>query len=377
MAAAGRDEEVDTPHTVVGFSILACRSAARCHDGDQSFLPAVEPFWARKLPLAVSGRAAGPPRRIVAGMSVLPTGEQWTIRHGDHEAVVVEVGGGLRSYTFRGRDVLAGYSPDERCPGGRGQLLMPWPNRVRDGRYTFAGEAHQLAITEPERGNAIHGLVRWALWSVLEQSMDSMDTITLGCRLRPQQGWQGCLDLSVTYALTDSGLSVTPRARNVGAAAVPFGFGAHPYLSVGEDRVDEVELAIPAAAALEVDDRLLPIGLVGVAGTDQDFRQRRLLGALALDTAFTNLAAADADGRWRVSLTHPRTGRAVSLWADAEAYPWLQVFTGDSLPAANRRTSGIAVEPMTCPPDAFNSEVDLLDLEPGQEFAAPWGITPG
>jgi aldose 1-epimerase len=306
-------------------------------------------------------------------VSVLPSGEQWTIRHGEHEAVLAEVGGGLRTYSFRGQDVVAGYPPDERCSAGRGQLLMPWPNRIRDGRYTFAGEGHLLALTEPERGNAIHGLVRWAIWSVLGQSAEA---VTLGCRLRPQQGWEWSLDLSVTYALTDSGLSVTPRARNVGTSAAPFGFGAHPYLSVGEDRVDEVELGIPAAALLEVDDRLLPLGLTGVEGTDQDFRRPRLLGALAVDTAFTNVVA-DADGCWRVTLRHPHTGRAVKVWAEASAYQWLQVFTGDSLPLTSRRTSGIAVEPMTCPPDAFNSGDDLLVLEPGQEFAAPWGITPG
>lgn len=285
---------------------------------------------------------------------------------------MVEVGGGLRTYAFGGRDVLAGYPPDARCSAGRGQMLMPWPNRIRDGRYTFAGHDHQLPLSEPDRGNAAHGLVRWAIWSVLERAED---TVTLGCRLRPQPGWEWSLDLSVTYALTVSGLVVTPRARNVGTQAAPFGFGAHPYLSVGENRVDEVELGIPAASRLELDDRLLPTGLVAVDGTGQDFREPRALGELELDTAFTDIAA-DADGRWRVTLTHPHTGRAVTLWADATAYPWLQVFTGDSLPLTIRRTSGIAVEPMTCPPDAFNSGDDLLVREPGQEFEASWGITP-
>ena len=286
---------------------------------------------------------------------------------------MVEVGGGLRAYAFRGGDVLAGYPRDVRCLAGRGQLLMPWPNRIRDGRYAFAGQDHQLALTEPDRGHAIHGLVRWAIWSVLEQAEDA---VTVGCRLRPQQGWEWSLDLSVTYALTATGLTVTPCARNVGTDAAPFGFGAHPYLSVGEDRVDEVEVRIPAASLLDVDDRLLPVGLAAVDDTDHDFRKPRLLGELALDTAYTNVVA-DADGCWRVTLAHPHTGRVVTLWADASAYPWLQVFTGDSLPLPARRASGIAVEPMTCPPDAFNTGDDLLVLAPGQEFAASWGITPG
>ena len=307
-------------------------------------------------------------------MSILPSGEQWTIRHGDHEAVVVEVGGGLRTYTFRGRDVLAGYPPDTQCSGGRGQLLMPWPNRIRDGRYSVAGQSRQLALSEPERGNAIHGLVRWAIWSVLAPAR--ADQITLVCRLRPQQGWAWSLDLAVTYALTDEGLTVTPHAVNVGTGAAPFGFGAHPYLSVGEERVDEVRLGIPARSLLEVDDRLLPRGIVAVDGTDRDFREPRLLGETTLDTAFTNVVA-DVDGRWRVTLAHPHTGRAVTVWADATAYPWLQVFTGGPGSPTARRSGGIAVEPMTCAPDAFNSGDGLLSLEPGQEFAASWGVIPG
>jgi len=307
-------------------------------------------------------------------VSILPSGEQWTIRHGDHEAVVVEVGGGLRTYTFRGRDVLAGYPPDTQCSGGRGQLLMPWPNRIRDGRYSVAGQSRQLALSEPERGNAIHGLVRWAIWSVLAPARAA--TITLVCRLRPQQGWAWSLDLAVTYALTDEGLTVTPHAVNVGTGAAPFGFGAHPYLSVGEERVDEVRLGIPARSLLEVDDRLLPRGIVAVDGTDRDFREPRLLGETTLDTAFTNVVA-DVDGRWRVTLAHPGTGRAVTVWADATAYPWLQVFTGGPGSPTARRSGGIAVEPMTCAPDAFNSGDGLLSLEPGQEFAASWGVIPG
>jgi aldose 1-epimerase len=304
---------------------------------------------------------------------VLPSGEQWTIRHGDHEAVVVQVGGGVRTYTVGRQNVVAGYPPEAKCSAGRGQLLMPWPNRIRDGRYSWSGRSHQLALSEPDRSNAIHGLVRWAPWSVLTQAHD---TISLVCRLRPQQGWEWSLDLFVTYAVGDEGLIVTPRAVNVGAGAAPFGFGAHPYLSVGEDRADEARLVIPAGSRLDLDDRLLPKGLVAVEGTDRDFRKARLLGDTALDTAFTNLVA-DVDGRWRVIIAHPGTGRAVTLWADATTYPWVQVFTGDSLPLDDRRTSGIAVEPMTCPPDAFNSGDDLLVLEPGQEFSGTWGITPG
>ena len=300
----------------------------------------------------------------------LPSGAQWTIRHGDQEVVVVEVGGGLRTWTRSGEPVLSGYAPEQQCAAGRGQLLMPWPNRVADGRYSFAGKDFQLALTEPALHNASHGLVRWALWTLLEHEPHRL---TVGYRLHPQQGWAGCLDLEVGYELGDAGLTVTPRARNVGATAVPFGFGAHPYLTAGEDLVDELELRLRAARRLLVDERLLPTGLEPVADGPVDFSEGRPVGDTVLDTAFTDLAA-DEDGRWRVVLARPATGRSVTLWADP-AYRWVQVFSGDTLAAGLRRRSGLAVEPMTCPPNALATGTDLIVLEPGQEWTASWGIT--
>jgi len=318
--------------------------------------------------------------------AVLPTGEQWTLRHGDQELVVVEVGGGIRSYARGGHDVVFGFGPQDECSAGRGQLLMPWPNRVRDGKYSFGGRDAQLALTEPARHNATHGLVRWAIWSVVEGSPAGSSgsgelgsgelgsSLTVGCKLRPQQGWRWSLDLSVSYVLGDEGLTVTPTAVNVGSGDAPFGFGAHPYLTAGEERVDELEVSIPAAARLDVDDRLLPREVVPVDGTDYDFRAPKALAQTVLDTAYTQLQA-DGDGRWRVILASPGTGRRATLWGDAAAYPWLQVFSGDALPAAQVRRTGVAVEPMTCPPDALNSGQDLLTLAPGERFSAPWGIS--
>jgi aldose 1-epimerase len=303
---------------------------------------------------------------------IAPTGEQWTIRSGDLEVVVVEVGGGLRSFTSAGRDVLWGFGQDEECHGGRGQLLMPWPNRITDGQYERDGQSQQLALTEPARHNAIHGLVRWASWTLLERADDRL---TVGYRLHPQQGWSWTLELTVTYELDGQGLTVRPHVRNIGAGDAPFGFGVHPYLTAGEQRVDELEVQLPASSSMKVDpERLLPLGMQAVDGGPHDWREGRVVGDAQLDTAFTDLTA-DADGRWRVRLHHPAGGRTTTLWADAAVYPWLQVFTGDALPEPLRRSSGVAVEPMTCPPDAFRSGQDLIVLAPGQEFEGLWGIS--
>lgn len=299
-----------------------------------------------------------------------PSGTQWTLSAHDQELVVVESGGGIRSYRAGGRDVLFGYDQDAKCDAGRGQHLIPWPNRIRDGVYTFADKKQQLPLTEPARNNASHGLTRWANWHLVEQSGDRL---VVGYQLLPQPGWDGILDLTITYELTGEGLVVTPAATNAGSAAVPFGYGAHPYLTAGEESVDELRLALPAATVLEVDDRLIPTGTAPVP-SEFDFRSPRPIGATQFDHAFTDLAAdGEADGaRWTITVA--AGGRVSSVWADAAAYPYAQVFTGDSLPGGRSRRTGVAVEPMTCPANAFATGAALV-LEPGATWSASWGVT--
>lgn len=298
-------------------------------------------------------------------MTLSPTGQQFEIVSGGHRAVVTEVGATVRHYSVDGRDVLHGFAADETVKGGRGQTLVPWPNRLRDGRYTFDGVDQQLWLTEPARHNASHGLVRYVPWRLLDQQADE---VTLGIVVYPQPGWPGTLAVELTYRVGGDGLTVKVQAENVGAIAVPFGYGAHPYLTVGEQTVDDVRLSVPANIYLEVDERLLPAAVHDVTGTALDYREGSEVGSASLDQAFTDLVR-DSEGRWRVRLT--RGDRSAELWADEE-FAWTQVFTGGPY-----RTWGMAVEPMTCGPDAFNpgpTHADLLRLEPGEAFTGRWGI---
>ncbi len=297
-----------------------------------------------------------------------PSGRQWHLAAGDHDAVVTEVGATLRAYTVAGISVIEGFDLAERSPIGRGQVLMPWPGRVGDGRYSFGGREHQLALSEPSLGNALHGLVRWASW---QAEPLSAARVLMRHRVHPQDGYPFCIDLEVAYELTANGLSVTATATNRGAGPAPFGAGFHPYLTLGTPRIDTCLLRIPAATVLLMDDRLLPVGRTAVAATELDFRVPRPIGGAQLNTAYTDLAP-DGDGLLRVSLDAP-DGRSLTLWADA-AFPWLMLFTGDTAPRPEDRRRSLAVEPMTCPPDAFRSGEDLLRLEPGESATARWGI---
>ncbi|WP_371501206.1 aldose 1-epimerase family protein [Kitasatospora sp. NBC_00374] len=301
-------------------------------------------------------------------MSDSPTGQQLTLRHDEQTATVVELGGALREYTVGGRPVLDGFAADRRIAGARGQLLVPWPNRIGGGRYHWRGQDLQLPLTEPEHGNAIHGLLRWTSWQVLERDPHR---ILLAATVWPQPGYPFHLDVRAEYVLGADGLEVAVTAHNLGEETAPYGTGQHPYLTVGTDLVDEAVLGLPARRWLPTDAQGMPTGTEPVAGTPYDFRAPRTIGTQRLDTAFTELER-DSAGLAVVRLAHPSGSHGVDLRL-GEGVDYVQVYTGDTLPEAARRR-GVAVEPMSCPPDAFRSGTALVELAPGARHTLRWGL---
>jgi aldose 1-epimerase len=257
---------------------------------------------------------------------ISPSGEQHDLVFGAQRATVVEVGGGLRAYGMGDREVLDGYAAGEMCMSGRGQVLAPWPNRIAGGTYEWDGERYELALSEPKADNAIHGLVRWASWRAVEREPSR---VVMEHVLHPQPGYPFTLRLRVGYRLGPDGLTVRTTAENLGEHACPFGVGHHPYIKAPTGRVDDLSL------------------------------DGELLGATVLDDPRRMSAP------WRIRVDD------VTVWAD-EAWKHVQLFTGDPLPDVARRS--LAVEPMTCPPNAFRTGEDLIRLEPGETFAGTWGI---
>jgi aldose 1-epimerase len=301
-------------------------------------------------------------------MTQAPSGEQFEIVLGEQRATIVEVGGGVREYAVAGREVLQLYGIGEMCDGAHGAVLLPWPNRLAEGRYEFDGERHQLALSEPAKRNAIHGLLRWRSWWAAEREPHR---VVMATHLHPQPGYPFALDATVAYELGEDGLRVTIGAVNVGARACPYGAGQHPYLSPGEGTIDDCELEIPARTRLLVDERhQVPVDREPVDGTPFDFREPRPIGGLAIDSGFCDLIR-DAHGRASARLRRP-DGARVELWVD-EQHEFLQVYTADTLAPARRRR-GLAIEPMTCAPNALQSGDGLARLEPGQSLRARWGV---
>lgn len=296
------------------------------------------------------------------------SGTQYSISHGDYTATIASIGASLRTLAHAGRDLVVPFEADELRPDFRGATLAPWPNRVADGKYTFDGTEYQVALTEPERGNALHGLVAWIEFVPVAHSDNSL---TLAGVIEPQAGYPWRVLLSVENTLSDAGLATTVTATNLSESPAPYGAGPHPYLVAGPGRVDEWTLELPAATVLEVTaDRLLPTGTTDVASAGFDWQAPRVIGDTFIDHAFCDLTR-DENGTATVRLT-TSDGTGVAMTWGTEL-PWVQVHTADKPIAAQSRL-GLAVEPMTCPPDAFNSGTDLLVLEPRASSSASWVI---
>jgi aldose 1-epimerase len=294
---------------------------------------------------------------------------QIEIARGGQRVGVVALGGGLRSYEAAGRELLNGFRPGERPASGRGQVLVPWPNRIEDGSYKFDGKRMQLPLTEAENGNAIHGLVRGATWNLVDHEADR---VVLDYTLEPQPGYPFALGLNIEYALSPTGLTVTTTAWNLSSETCPYGAGQHPYLTLGTPTIDTLRLQVPARVVAFSDERGLPVRSAPVDGTEYDFRAGRKIGGTVLDNAFAELER-DGDGRARVLLDDLAGGAGLTLWVD-ESYRYLMLYTGDSHPDVARR--GLAVEPMTCPPNAFRTGESVIRLEPGESLASSWGLEP-
>ncbi len=306
------------------------------------------------------------------------SGTQHALRAGDYEAIIAGVGASLRTLTHGGRDLVVPFDADEVRPGHRGATLAPWPNRIVDGRYAFEGADYQVPLTEPARGHALHGLASWIEFHPIDKGASH---VTLEAVVEAQKGYPWRIVVRSTYALTSIGLTQSVTALNVSAQPAPWGTSAHPYLVAGEGHVDDWTFELPATQVLQVTpDRLIPDGLtkVDVDAARFDFRTARPIGAAEIDHAFTALAT-DADGAVTARLTDA-SGSGVEVEWDA-ACPWVQVYTSDQPTGAAdpAHRIGLALEPMTCAPDAFNADrypydTGMITLEPGASATARWRI---
>ena len=306
------------------------------------------------------------------------TDEEITLAVGELRLKVSPYGASLRGLwreTADGQrqDIITGYTGAKGKVGGQGDALIPFPGRIRDGRYTFDGQTYELNRNDKDGPNAIHGFLRLVAWEVEEQAATS---VRFGVTLDPASnpGYPFALRVSLTYVLLEeNGLACHFTIVNTGEQAAPVAAGFHPFFTVGSEHIDADTLHLPFASTLEMAN-LLPTGtILPVEGTSFDFRQPRQIGDVVFNTCFVN-SIRDTDGTLRIRLSAANNQNALTVWMD-EAFNYVVLYSGDPLPETHRRRS-LAIEPMTCASDAFNHpEWGLKRLEPGQTFAGAWGIT--
>jgi len=284
------------------------------------------------------------------------------LRHAGYHARITPVGGALLSLRHDGRDLVLRTDAPVPTPRYAGAVLTPWPNRIADGSYEFAGEQHQLPVNEIDLFTALHGLALWDAWHVVVATPSS---VTLSHALYPRPGYPFRVDTTVDYALDDNGLAVRISATNRGDVDAPVGLSIHPYFTVGDTSlVNEWTLTLPCASVLDTDERLLPTATVDAASLGLDFREPTVLGSTSLDHAFTSMTFdAGTSGATLVG----GDGRGVRVSWD-EACRWVQVYTLHTPDDAGLHRRAVAVEPMTCAPNAFNSGDGLTVLAPGESL---------
>lgn len=288
-----------------------------------------------------------------------------SLRRGADLAIVDPLGGRPTRYCVDGQEVVAG---DERPDlfAYRGSLLAPWPNRVTDGRWSWCGEQLQLPHNDPTGpAAALHGLVIHAAFRITSQTETS---VSLLHQLEPSPGYPFPLQVGVSYELDATGLACSLTATNTGRCPAPVGLGAHPYIAA-PDLVDDLVLTLPATTLLVTDEQWRETGRRPVGEAGLDFRTGRRLGAVEIDAAFTGLTR-DPNGQVE-ALLGLADGAEVVL-SSGDTCRWLVVYTGHTLPRSDRRRS-IAVEPMTCGPNALaTGDVDVV--LPGASLSLDWRL---
>jgi aldose 1-epimerase len=273
----------------------------------------------------------------------------------------------LRSLRLGGVDLTEPFPETATPPSGCGIVLVPWPNRVKDGAWEHDGTVLQLALTEPARSNAIHGLLRYRPYELVERTSSS---VTQSAAIFPELGYPFELDTTVRHELGAEGLTVTHTIANAGDTTAPVAIGAHPYLKIGDLPTGDLTLTVAAETHLDVDERLNVVGESPVASTPFDLRAGRRVAELKLDDGFADVPLVSGRAEHVLSAAD---GRRVVLWGD-ESFRFVQVYTSRTFATRTASDVALAVEPMTAPANALNTGRGLHWLAPGESWTAVWGI---
>ncbi len=292
-----------------------------------------------------------------------------------HERLVVlpDMGGMLLDYKLLINQqlipVLDSYQTDAELMetignSFKGSFLFPFPNRVDGGKYQFKGKQYQLNVNFSNENNAIHGLLFDKKFVKTSETIDQHNcTLVLSHSDNNLPGYPFAFRIDIVYTLNQqSELSICTRITNTGDQNMPAGIGWHPYLTLG-CKVDELKLSFPAAEKYITNQRMLP---TGEHNAYNDFTKLKQIDNNRFDTCFK---VATNTGHAETILCNSNLKGGIKVWQKTgpNQYNFLQLYTPD-------QRQSIAIEPMTCLPNAFNINSEFLDLPPGSSHEVEWGI---
>ncbi len=293
--------------------------------------------------------------------------------NGEYATILPDFGGNVNQIVLVKNDgellsVIDGYITEAEAKqnaGYRSSKLMPFPNRLCDGKYTFDQKKYQCDISRPQEAHAIHGLWHSTKMQVIKlKSTEKKATLHL---LHTYKGGDNGYPFKCTilykYRLSNKGFRCTTEVLNEGKTPMPFGDGWHPYFKLDSPSIDDLEMITPPVRYLVNNNRNVPTGeLVSFL----DFFQGASLAQTNLDHGFKLL---QSNGKAKTILRNPLTKTAIKIWQQAgeQQYDYLQIYTPN-----DRKT--IAIEPMTCAANAFNNNLGTIIIAPKETWTSKYGV---
>ena len=271
-------------------------------------------------------------------------------------SIIPEYGGMINAWTFGNEELCDTYTTADELrehwdKSYKGMQLWPYPNRIDKGRYIFGGNEYQFDLNFVYEDHSIHGFMGKLPMKLISHEITNAEAkITLQVDYHGEfKGYPFSAAISVSYSLSNANeLTITSKIENKGQVEMPFGHGWHFYFKAGLP-IDELVLQMKGSQKILLDEYNIPTGKFA---HDTSYVSGASLAQLALDTCYVLQEEVTI-------LSNPKSRLQIKLMQEVEDYPYLQLFTPED-------RKSIAIEPMSCEPNAFNSGRGLTILKPGE-----------
>jgi aldose 1-epimerase len=284
--------------------------------------------------------------------------------HGNAFSMIPQYGSCLLDLTFQHESVLDGYQTPETLlenKWAKNVILAPFPNRLRDGLYTHEGVTYSFPIKKSSGNNAIHGFCRDAKMTIesIQLNAEQAEIICTHSYSDANPAYPFHFSLKTVMTLRGSTFTMGIYITNLDTKTMPVGIGWHPYFRFAGATADTISMQLPDCQQIIVDDRMLP---TGEKVPFSDFKTLRKIGETPLDTGFILESTTP-----QASVILKFKNKKLKYWQNAQDWRYLQVFTPP-------HRQSVAIEPMTCAADAFNTGDGLKILQPQATFGGQFGV---